>query len=177
MGLLTPDMMVGAIQDIDIQWLVDGGVRCVLVDRDNTCVPRRASDTPPEVVAWFGLLAAAGISACIVSNNFRDASIGCTARQLGCGYVSLAWKPSPVALRRVLSEMGCSPDEAIMIGDQTYTDVVAGNLAGITTVLVAPQDRAAEPLYTKAMRWLFEHRGRVWESEMGVGEDEAQAEA
>lgn len=156
MGLLTPTERVDAIQDIDIEGLAADGIRCVLVDRDNTCVPRGQSDVPDEVMAWFSALREAGIGACIVSNNFRSQHIGRTARQLRCGFIALAWKPSPLALRRVLRELRMSPGETVMVGDQSYTDVAAGNLMGMRTILVKPQDPEAEPRYTKIMRRLFE---------------------
>ena len=156
MGLLTPTERVDAIQDIDIGTLVSDGIRCVLVDRDNTCVPRGQADVPDAVVEWFSMLRKEGIEVCIVSNNFRGRHIERTARQLGCGFIALAWKPSPLALRRVLRILRMSPEETVMVGDQSYTDIVAGNLTGMRTILVKPQDPDAEPRYTKIMRHLFE---------------------
>ena len=156
MGLLTPTERVDAIQDIDIGRLASAGIRCVLVDRDNTCVPRGQSDVPDDVMAWFSALRESGIEACIVSNNFRGRHIERTARQLGCGFIALAWKPSPLALRRVLRILHMTPEETVMVGDQAYTDVAAGNLTGMRTILVRPQAPDAEPRYTKVMRRLFE---------------------
>lgn len=159
MGLREPTYRTDAIQDIDVKSLVDMGIRCVLVDRDNTCVPRGADDAPDEVVEWFGRLRDAGITPCIVSNNFRDSHIARTADQLGCGFVSLAWKPFPLALHNVLRILRFKASETVMIGDQCYTDIVAGNLMGMTTILVSPQAPDAEPRYTRLMRRLFDrHR-------------------
>ena len=45
------------------------------------------------------------------------------------------------ALRRAMRLMGASPRQTVMIGDQVFTDVAAGNLAGVRTVLVRPQSR------------------------------------
>ena len=161
MGLRDATQEVGAIQEIDIASLAADGVRCVLVDRDNTCVPRGQSDAPDEVVAWFCGLRDAGIVPCIVSNNFRDSHIRKTANQLGCGFVALAWKPMPFALHTVLRILKFDPSETVMIGDQCYTDIVAGNLIGMRTILVRPQDPDAEPRYTKMMRRLFDRRDRT----------------
>lgn len=156
MGLREATQEADAIQDIDIEGLLDDGIRCVLVDRDNTCVPRGQRDVPEEVVAWFDRLKQAGIKACIVSNNFRGRHIERTANQLGIGFVSLAWKPTPFALHRVLRILRFKAAETVMIGDQSYTDIVAGNLLGMRTILVKPQDPQAEPKYTRLMRRIFE---------------------
>lgn len=156
MRLRDATQRVDAIQDIDIDSLVADGVRCVLLDRDNTCVPRGQSDAPAEVVAWVRTLEDAGIVPCIVSNNFRDSHIERTARQLGCGFVTLAWKPMPFALHTVLRILKFDPSETVMIGDQCYTDVVAGNLLGVRTILVRPQDPDAEPRYTRLLRRIFD---------------------
>ena len=161
MGLLTATREVDAIKDIDIRSLVDAGIRCVLVDRDNTCVPRGQEDAPADVIEWFGRLQGAGIVACIVSNNFRNSHIAKTAEQLGCGFVCLAWKPTPFALHRVLRILRFKPSETVMIGDQSYTDIMAGNLMGMTTILVKPQDPDAEPRYTRLMRRMFEGGRRL----------------
>lgn len=42
-------------------------------------------------------------------------------------------KPSPLPLAMVIGEFGCSPAQAVMVGD-SINDVQAGNLAAITTI-------------------------------------------
>jgi len=46
-----------------------------------------------------------------------------------------ASKPSPVPLRKVLSDLHFQPDEAVMVGDSNY-DVDAGKAAGVRTIAV-----------------------------------------
>ena len=94
---------------------------------------------------------AQGIKPCVVSNNFHGSQVERSARELGCEVVHHAMKPAPFALRRALSLMGATADEAVMIGDQVFTDVVAGNLAGVRTILVRPQSRR-DLWYTHIMR-------------------------
>ena len=50
-----------------------------------------------------------------------------------------AMKPAPFAVRRALSLVGVAPEQAVLVGDQVFTDVMAGNLAGVRTILVDPQ--------------------------------------
>ena len=42
-------------------------------------------------------------------------------------------KPSPLPLVRVIGKLGCSPANAVMVGD-SINDIQAGNRAGITTI-------------------------------------------
>lgn len=151
MGVFAATRYIASIEQVDIDWLREQGVRCVLMDRDNTCVPRDAEVAPREVLDWIERVHEAGISTCIVSNNFHSRQVERSARELGSDVVHHAMKPAPFAIRRALRQMGVGADEAILIGDQVYTDVVAGNLAGVRTVLVRPQS-SSDLWYTHIMR-------------------------
>ncbi|WP_058269989.1 YqeG family HAD IIIA-type phosphatase [Olsenella massiliensis] len=155
-GALTAWRYVSSIDLIDVDGLVRSGVSCVLFDRDNTCVPRDATTAPPKVVAWFDRVRAAGLSACMVSNNIHSAAVERSARELGTQVVHHAMKPLPFAVWRALALMGATREQAVLVGDQVYTDVLAGHLAGVRTILVRPQ--SAEDLwYTKVLRRLERH--------------------
>lgn len=151
MGLFSAWRYFERVDQIPVAELAAAGVSCVLIDRDNTCVPRDAKVAPPAVSAWLDEVRAAGIKTCVVSNNFHGSQVEKSARELGCEVVHHAMKPAPFALRRALSLMGATTDEAVMIGDQVFTDVVAGNLAGVRTILVRPQSRR-DLWYTHIMR-------------------------
>ena len=154
MPLLTPTRSVRAITDISVSELVAQGVRCVLIDRDNTVVPRSTGVAPAEVVAWLDEVRAAGMVTCMVSNNFHSREVETSAAELGCACVHHAMKPAPFAVRRALELCGAAPEQAVLIGDQVFTDVAAGNLAGVRTVLVEPQS-TSDLWYTHIFR-IFE---------------------
>ena len=50
----------------------------------------------------------------------------------------MAKKPLPFKYNQVIAELSYSKKEVMAIGDQVFTDVLGGNLAGCTTVLVSP---------------------------------------
>ena len=139
MGLLSAARYVARIEDVDIDALVRGGVRLVLVDRDNTCVPRDSHVAPPAVVEWFARAREAGLALCLVSNNVHSTQLAATAAELGCDVMTHAFKPSPHALFLALWRYRVARWQCVMIGDQIFTDVIAGNLARIPTILVHPQ--------------------------------------
>ena len=150
-GVFGATRYVASLPLVDIDWLVREGVRLVLLDRDNTCVPRDAKQAPAEVLSWLERAREAGLSLWLVSNNFHSSQVGRTARELGVSVVDHAMKPAPFALRRAMRRAGVGPEATVMIGDQVFTDVVAGNLAGVRTVLVRPQSRS-DLWYTHVFR-------------------------
>lgn len=151
MGILEPTWRRRAITDVSVDGLAADGVRCVLVDRDNTCVPRDTGVVPAEVLAWLDAARAAGMETCMVSNNFHSREVEASARELGCSVVHHAMKPAPFAVWRALELAGVRREEAVLVGDQVFTDVVAGNLAGVRTILVEPQS-SSDLWYTHIFR-------------------------
>lgn len=153
MALLAPWRRAREVEDIDPAALVAAGVRCVLLDRDNTLVPLGARTVPPDVAAWVGRVREAGLATCIVSNNFLSRDLARTGRELGCPVVDHAMKPAPFAVWAALRRLGATVGEAVLVGDQLFTDVLAGNLAGVRTILVEPQARR-DLWYARPFRWL-----------------------
>lgn len=141
MGLFRATRYAASLPQVSVEDLVADGVRLVLLDRDNTCVPRDATEPPAEVMAWLERAREAGMRLCLVSNNFHSSQVRGSAEHMGMEVVDHAMKPLPFALVRAMRLMGAVPGETVMIGDQVFTDVVAGNLAGVRTVLVRPQSR------------------------------------
>ena len=47
--------------------------------------------------------------------------------------------------RKAMEEQGVRPDETAIVGDQIFTDVLGGNRAGVTTILVRPIRLAGNP--------------------------------
>ena len=166
MGLFRATRYVASLPLLDVDELVADGVRLVLLDRDNTCVPRDAAEPPAEVMAWLGRAREVGLKLCLVSNNFHSSQVRGSAEHMGVDVVDHAMKPLPFALVRAMRLMGSMPGETVMIGDQVFTDVVAGNLAGVRTVLVRPQSRK-DLWYTHVFR-IFERivlRGVTFDGE------------
>jgi len=142
--MLTPDLYYTSVTAIDLGGLRQAGVRHLLIDLDNTLMPRDRSEVPGEVRAWVDALPAEGLAACLVSNNWH-AHVAEVAADIGLPIVAKALKPFPSAFRRGLRLLGSTPSEAAVIGDQIFTDVLGGNLLGLTTVLVAPQSASDLP--------------------------------
>ena len=53
MSLFAPDRYVARVELIDLDELWRSGKRAILLDRDNTLVPRDRHDAPESVAAWL----------------------------------------------------------------------------------------------------------------------------
>jgi HAD superfamily phosphatase (TIGR01668 family) len=135
--ILRPDIYYTTVGAIDLDALQSRGIRGVLLDMDNTLVPRDTGVIPPSARDFAGDLASRGIKACLVSNNWHQRVSG-VAEDLGFSLVSRALKPLPFAFRKGMRLMGVEPHATATIGDQLFTDMLGGNLAGTLTVLVEP---------------------------------------
>ncbi|MBY4798094.1 YqeG family HAD IIIA-type phosphatase [Collinsella sp. AGMB00827] len=156
MAFFPPDRYVSSVEQIDIEALYRQGKRALLLDRDNTLVPRDRRCAPDSVMAWLSAARRLGFQMMIVSNNWHRDHVARSASELHMDYISHAMKPAPFALSSALRRLQVDPDQAVMIGDQLYTDVWAGKLAGIHTILVQPQT-TTDLWFTRIMR-IFERR-------------------
>ncbi len=135
--MLSPDLYVTRVQEIDLDALAAEGVDTLLIDLDNTLLPRDTNVVPAELKAWAAGVKARGMRVCLVSNNWHE-RVTKVAGELDCDLVSKAVKPLPFAFLRALDRCGSRRRGAAVIGDQLFTDVLGGKLLGMRTVLVLP---------------------------------------
>ena len=143
--------------EITPEVLNEYGIKGIMTDLDDTLVEHNYPTPKEDVLKWLENLENAGISICIVSNNRRRRVLS-FIKNLNMGIFHNSMKPSPRPLFRAIEVMGISPDEAVFIGDQLFTDIEGANRAGIKSFLVKPIGNKAT-LFIKFKRRL-EKRGR-----------------
>lgn len=165
MSLLRPDDVIEHIAQITPEFLAARGLRGLLLDLDNTLVPYGSYDEAGEMLAWANDLRGAGIRLYLLSNATGQRAAFWLSR-LGFEGVGLAGKPNPRAYLRAVRALNLLPKQVGMVGDQVFTDVLGGNLAGLHTVLVRPlavnalpHTRLARKLETVVLR----RYGHKWE--------------
>lgn len=156
MSILSPKRYVSRVERIDLDALWAAGKRAIMLDRDNTLVPRDRACAPDSVAAWLDHACDLGFKLYMVSNNWHRDQVERSAAELGLDSICFACKPLPFALTRALARMGVAREAAVLIGDQLYTDVWSANLAGVDSILVKPQTRV-DLWYTRIFR-IFERR-------------------
>ncbi|MHB8762011.1 MAG: YqeG family HAD IIIA-type phosphatase [Coriobacteriia bacterium] len=137
MPVLRPRAYVADVTSVDLASLRAAGVRAILLDIDNTVLPLHKDECPPKIAEWVFGLGKAGFRVRFVSNNWH-ADVRERVARFRYGVTAKAMKPLPFGLRNAAEALGVEPRECAMIGDQIFTDVLAGNLAGCVTVLVQP---------------------------------------
>jgi HAD superfamily phosphatase (TIGR01668 family) len=152
---LQPDLYYDSIASVDLGDLTSRGITALLVDLDNTLLPRDTSEFPPSSLAFAGRVRDAGMRACLVSNNWHK-RVHSAACELGFDLVPRALKPLPFAFKAGLRRLGAERSQTAVIGDQLFTDILGGNALGMLTVLVRPLSSSDLP-HTLLLR-KFEER-------------------
>lgn len=89
------------------------------------------------MLAWLRAMEAAGFTPTVVSNALRQAG-GAFRRQAGAAIYRLCRKPLPIGFLRAAKRLGLPRGQCVVIGDQTFTDVLGARLAGIPCIQVLP---------------------------------------
>lgn len=129
---------VRSITELKPEWFRSRGIRLMLLDFDNTIVPYTTVEPSEAFTAWLRETREAGVTVMVVSNSRKSRRVPdfCDARDIP--WIKRAGKPSPKGIWKAMEQQGAAPGETAMAGDQTFTDVLAANLAGVTSVLVYP---------------------------------------
>jgi uncharacterized protein len=134
---VMPDEYVSSVYEIDLDKLWEIGKRLLLTDLDNTLVPWNHPDVPAPLLNWIQTATNRGFKVCIVSNN-TGPRVQAFAQLSGIHAVGAAKKPKPHGYRQALQQFDVPVTEAVMVGDQLFTDIRGGNLYGLYTILVLP---------------------------------------
>lgn len=138
--MLTPEYLFQDITHITPEFLRQQGIRALLLDVDNTLTAHGSQQLSRPVADWLGQMKAQGVRMVIVSNNLRR-RVEPFARQLGLEYISMGCKPLPGGLARARHLLGVKRGQVALVGDQLFTDRLAGWLYGIRVLVVQPMTR------------------------------------
>ncbi|MCG4282037.1 YqeG family HAD IIIA-type phosphatase [Lacticaseibacillus saniviri] len=136
-SLIQPTWLVSAIYKITPEALKAQGIQVVLTDLDNTLIAWDNPDGTAELRQWLDAMNRAGITVMVVSNNNQQ-RVARALAAIKLPFVSRALKPLPVGIKKAIKHLHVNKDQVVMVGDQLLTDILAGNRAGIRTILVQP---------------------------------------
>lgn len=156
-----PDTQALRLQHVNLYCMRHIGVKVLLLDADNTICPFNSPNVAPEVVQWVQTAKDAGFAVLIASNNTLK-RLKPLCDTLGIGALPKAGKPLPFKLKKAVRSLGFEPKQCAMIGDQVLTDVIAGNLAGMHTVLLQPINLSAEFKMTTFNRNIEKVVKKLW---------------
>lgn len=137
MMIFKPTFCLSSVLAIDEDFLRKNRVRALVLDMDNTLAMHGDPAAEEGVPEWLEKMRTLGIKMRVVSNN-TNKRVAPLANALGLEFTANGAKPLTFGINRAVKAMNVKRSETLVVGDQIFTDVMAGNLAGIRTVLVEP---------------------------------------
>lgn len=137
MKLLKPNLWVDSLHHIPLNKLQSLGIQGLIIDVDNTLLAWDAEEPTEEVQAWIRHARENGFQVVLVSNN-KPARVEKMKNFFKVHGMARAKKPTTAALKKAMRHMKLKKNQLAIIGDQIFTDVLAGNRLGIYTILVTP---------------------------------------
>ena len=135
-----PRLMTEKTTDVTPELLRSRGIKLLMLDFDNTIVPYTTTVPTPEMESWLAdMNALPDIQLCIVSNSRND-RVPKFCRERGIGVITHAKKPFPKGIRECLVKYDIPASQAVLIGDQIFTDTLGANGAGVMPILVKAID-------------------------------------
>lgn len=150
--LFKPTFWLKSVLAIDEEFLKKNGVTALVLDMDNTLSMHGDPKAEAGVEEWLDKMRKLGIKMRVVSNNTTK-RVKPLANALGLDFTANGAKPLTFGVNRAVKAMGAKKTETLVIGDQIFTDILAGNFAGIRTVLVEP--------FHLENKWTFKFKRKV----------------
>ncbi|MCV3762815.1 YqeG family HAD IIIA-type phosphatase [Companilactobacillus farciminis] len=135
--MFKPYIMLDKITDLTVEDLQELNITKIMTDLDNTLLPWNSNEYDLSLRKWLNQMAQNNIEVMIVSNNSYE-RVEKAVKDLPVSIVARAVKPLPFVIMRHIREENIDPKNVLFVGDQVMTDVLAGNMANLKTVLVKP---------------------------------------
>lgn len=133
---LIPKEYKKSILDINYKKLKQKGIKCLLLDLDNTLIVVDKKEFDFHIKEKLQQLKK-DFKILVVSNNFHF-RIKPFCDKIDTDFISFSMKPLSKGFRQVEKKYGYQKNEICMIGDQLISDILGGNRFGIMTILVDP---------------------------------------
>jgi len=152
MNYFYPDVYQKSIYTINYNKLKEAGIKCLLFDLDNTCVPYVDRVPTKKLKNHFNKLQDEGFKVIIFSNSPKE-RLRPFKKELNVDCCPKARKPKKGKFIKVLKTYNYDLSEVAIIGDQLMTDIYGGNKVGIMTIFVNPMSNIDMP-FTKINRFI-----------------------
>ena len=137
LSLLKPDAAFRNIYNITPELLFKFGIKALVLDIDDTLIAKKSNIITKELINWVYTFKENDIPIYIISNNFKKRVMPISDK-LGVPFIYFALKPFPKGINKARKIFKVTKKDVCIIGDQIFTDVISGKLAGVFTVLVDP---------------------------------------
>ena len=122
---------------IDLDRLLDSGIKGIILDLDNTIVSEDDRYISPNSIAWIMRAKKLGLKLFMLSNGKRNYRVKYWSEYLDIPAINPAKKPFPGAFRQAMRAMQLAPARVVVIGDSLHTDLVGAWIVGCHQIQVA----------------------------------------
>lgn len=151
--ILKPDFNLKNIYEIDLEALKQMGIKAVLFDLDSTIMVSKSGEYLEKTEEWLKKVDEDFFIA-VISNNKKCDYLEKVRRNSIFQIIGNAKKPSTKAIKKLLSKIGITPEQVVIVGDRPLTDILAGKRLGAKTILVDSINAHNEGKPTRIVRWL-----------------------
>lgn len=137
MSLLQPDFLFFRLTEITPDFLREQKISALALDVDNTLSTHHGQQPLDGLTDWICKMQENGIKLILMSNALKK-RVEPFAKIIGLPFQSVSMKPLPWGYLRIARRLGVRRREYAVVGDQFFTDVLGGKLAGVRTILVTP---------------------------------------
>jgi len=136
-SIFKPQEIVDVVGNVDLSSLQKRGIKVLLIDIDNTVIPKNKFTVAFDFINWFNEAKERGFKIFLLANFIgkREKTI---AKQLDVHILGLGFKPVLFFMEDFLTKKigEFQAQEIALIGDNFTTDVITGNIMKFYTILV-----------------------------------------
>ncbi len=137
MRVLTPDYYFRDVTHIRPEFLKKLGIKALALDVDNTLTEHDSQHVREEILAWLKEMQNEGVLLMLASNNVPS-RVQPFASSIDLPSASFCCKPSLRWFFAAKRLWGLPRHQIALVGDQIFTDGLAGRFAGVKVFLVKP---------------------------------------
>jgi len=134
MDMFIPDIYAQSIYTINYKKLKKNGIKCLLIDLDNTIAPYKIDEPDIKVKELFARLES-DFKIIIMSNSGKK-RLRPFKEKLNVDVAFSSKKPLKGKYKKILELYRFKTPEVACIGDQILTDVLGANRMGFTSILI-----------------------------------------
>lgn len=134
--MFCPDFRFASIVAIPVEWLKVQQVERIILDVDNTLLPRDKIEPDEAALRWLQSVRNSGIEIVLLSNNGGQ-RLQQISEAAQTEVICWAAKPFSWGFKRALKNFSKKQGKVLVIGDQLLTDVLGAKRLGFTVLWVS----------------------------------------
>lgn len=134
-NFLIPNYYFSSIHDVDLSFFKENGIKGILFDIDNTLEPYATAVPSDKTLNLFEKLRENGVKTYVISNN-HEMRVRLFCEPIGVNFSYDSAKPSSKKINEAIDRLGLKKSEVVIVGDQLFTDIWAGNNSDILSIFV-----------------------------------------